>query len=85
MKLLKTGMEHIIRISNISGIILNIDGHQLSDVPFTFWFITILFVNRDKQNQTQVIPTYVVFSFELHNNLNKCTYEKEHAHACMYI
>jgi len=40
----------------------------------------MLFVHRDKKNQTQVLPTYEFFSFKLHNNHNKYTYEKEHAH-----
>jgi len=45
-----------------------------------FKFITILIANRDKKDQTQVLPTYEVFSFELYSIYNKYTYGTEHAH-----
>jgi len=38
-------------------------------------FITILFAHQDEKDKTQVLPTYEVFSLELHN---KYTYGKEH-------
>jgi len=37
----------------------------------------MLFAHRDETDQTQVLPTYEVFSFELHN---KYTYGTEHAY-----
>ena len=37
-----------------------------------------------KKNQTQVLSTYEVFSFELHNNYSKNTHGTEHAHLCKY-
>ena len=49
-----------------------------------FSFLTISFAHRDKKDQTQVLPTYEVFFFELHNNCNKYTYGAEHAHVCRY-
>ena len=33
---------------------------------YNFQFITILFAHRDKKDKTQVLPTYEVFSWELH-------------------
>jgi hypothetical protein len=35
--------------------------------------------HRDKKDKTQVLPTYEVFSMELHNKYNTYTYETEHA------
>ena len=43
-----------------------------------FLFKTIIFVHGDKKDKTQVLPTYEVFSLELHNKYNTYTYEKEH-------
>jgi len=40
----------------------------------------MLFAPRDETDQTQVLPTYGVFSFELHNNYHKYTYGTEHAY-----
>ena len=40
----------------------------------------MLFAHRDKKDQIQVLPTYVVFSFELHTNYNKYLYCTEQAH-----
>jgi len=45
-----------------------------------FLFIAILFAHRDKKDQTQVLPTYEVFSFEIYNRYNTYTYWTEHAH-----
>jgi hypothetical protein len=40
----------------------------------------ILFAHSDKKDKTKVLPTYEVFSLELHNKYNTYTYGKEHAH-----
>jgi hypothetical protein len=44
-----------------------------------FLFIAIIFVHGDKKDKTHVLPTYEVFSLELHNKYNTYTYEKDHA------
>ena len=38
------------------------------------WSITILIAHRDKNDKTQVLPTYEVFSLKLHNQYNTYTY-----------
>lgn len=48
-------------------------------------FITVLFAYRDKRDQTQVLPSYEIYSFELYNNDNKYAYGTEHAQEYGYI
>jgi hypothetical protein len=45
-----------------------------------FLFITIIFVHGDKKDKTHVLPTYEVFSLELHNKYITYAYGKEHAY-----
>ena len=47
-----------------------------------FLFITIIFVHGDKKDKTHVLPTYEVFSLELHNKYNTyiCIHMKQSMH-----
>lgn len=50
-----------------------------SFISTTIYFITILSAHRDRNDSTQTLPAYEVFSLALHNNYNIYTYRTEHA------